>query len=114
MAFFVTDNAFTTKEQAIEEIEAANLWALETELEAGEVAPHWHSFYAQTYILEGQINITDVATGITYKCGPGTRVIGPPRTVHSEQCGGVKVIIGLAVDPSTLEADINLDPAELN
>ncbi len=114
MALIVTENAFTTKEQAIEEIEAANLWTFEAELEPGEVAPHWHNFYAQTYILEGQINITDVASGISYECGPGARVIGPPRAVHSEQCTGVKIIAGLAVDPSTLEADYNLDPAELN
>ena len=114
MAFIVTEKAFTTKQEAIEEIKAANLWVLEAELEAGEVAPHWHSFYAQTYILEGQIDITDVASGITYECGPGTRVIGPPRAVHSEKCGGVKIIAGLAVDPATLEEDINLDPAELN
>ena len=113
MAFIVTENAFTTKEQAIEEIEAANLWVFEAELEAGEVAPHWHNFYAQTYVLEGQLNITDVAAEITYECGPGARIIGPPRTVHSEQCGGVKIVAGLAVDPSTLDEDINLDPAEL-
>jgi len=31
MAMIVTENAFTSKEQAVEEIKAANLWVLELE-----------------------------------------------------------------------------------
>lgn len=113
MTISAKQNAFKTKAQAIKEIKTANLWVVEFELEAGEVDAHWHDFYAQTYILEGQIDITDTASGKIHQCGRGTRVDAPPRTLHSEKCGGAKIVAGVSVDPATLPKEINLSPAEL-
>jgi uncharacterized cupin superfamily protein len=113
MAMIVTENAFKTKKQAIAEIKAANLWLFEFEPEPAENPAHWHDFYGQVYILEGQVNLRDEASGTDYACGPGTRVIVPPRTLHSEQILGYKAVIGLSVDPATLGEDINLSPAAL-
>jgi quercetin dioxygenase-like cupin family protein len=113
MGITAKKNAFETKKQAISEIEAANLWAIEFDLEAGEVDTHWHDFYSQVYVLEGKIDITDTASGKTHKCGKGTRVIAPPRTLHSEKCGGAKALAGVSVDPATLPEDINLTPSTL-
>lgn len=113
MSMIVTENAFTSKEQAIEEIKAANLWLLEVDVEPKQADAHWHEFYAQVYILEGQLKITDVASGIEYVCGPGTRMIVPPRTLHSEDYPGAKIVFGISIDPAMLGEGLDRDPAEL-
>lgn len=113
MAMIVTENAFTSKQQAIEEIRAANLWLVETDVEPRQADAHWHEFYSQTYVLEGQLKVTDVASGIEYVCGTGTRMIVPPRTVHSENIPGAKVLFGLSIDPAKLGEELDRNPAEL-
>ena len=113
MAITVTENAFTTKAQAIEEIRAANLWVLELELEFSDGKPHWHVFYDEVYVLEGSLTMRDETTGVLYNCNAGTRLVVPPRTVHSELAGKAKTVIGIAVDPATLGEEIDLPPDAL-
>ncbi|RLA47077.1 MAG: hypothetical protein DRR06_03560 [Gammaproteobacteria bacterium] len=114
MGLIVTENAFTKREQAIDEIKAANLWLLELVLEPGERDTHWHDFYAQDYILEGELILKDEALGVEHRIGPGTRLIAPPRWLHSEKMESpVKLLIGLSIDPATLPENIDLSPAEL-
>ena len=113
MAIVVTENAFTSKEQAVEEIKTANLWVLELEFEDGDGNPHWHEFYDQVYVLEGTFSIRDDTTGIEYNCGAGTRIVVPPRTVHSELAARAKTVIGISIDPTTMGEDIDLSPALL-
>ena len=87
---------------------------MEFVLEPGERDSHWHDFYAQDYVLEGELALLDEASGIEYRCGPGSRVIVPPRTLHSEKMEHpVKLMIGLSIDPATLPENINLSPADL-
>ncbi len=113
MSMIVTENAFENREQAVEEIRTANLWLIETDIEPRQVDAHWHEFYSQVYVLEGQLKIRDVDASIDYVCGPGTRMIVPPRTVHSEDFPEAKVVFGISIDPVTLDENIDRDPAEL-
>lgn len=113
MALMITENAFSTRKEVEKEIEGANLWMLELQLEGGSGKPHWHEFYGQVYIIEGELTIRDESNGTTHTCGAGTRIVVPPRSLHSELAGGAKVLVGLAIDPATLGEAVDLPPTAL-
>jgi hypothetical protein len=64
-------------------------------------------------MVEGTLRLTDPTNGVTHVVGAGTKVVVPARTLHAEKHDGFKAVLGLSVDPSTLEQPINLPPEEL-
>lgn len=113
MALIVSENAFHTRNEVEREIKAANLWMLEYQLEGGDGNPHWHEFYGQVYIIEGEFTIRDESNGDTYTCSAGTRIAVPPRSVHSELGGSAKALVGLSIDPATMGEAVDLPPSAL-
>ena len=111
MALIVSENAFNNKKEVEQEIKAANLWMLELQLENGSGNPHWHEFYGQVYIIEGEFTIRDESNGSTYTCSAGTRIVVPPRSVHSELSGSANALVGLSMDPATLSQNVDLPPS---
>ena len=80
-----------------------------------ENTSHWHSFSSVFFVTEGNVQLTDVATGTTHEAGPGSRVSVPERTLHHEySADGYKILLGVTHDPATFEEDVNLPPEALD
>ncbi len=58
---------------------------------------------------EGKMN----SIGSTYTCSAGTRIVVPPRSVHSELSGSANALVGLSMDPATLSENVDLPPSAL-
>ena len=106
----IRNDYFTKQEEALAEIEAAGLHPITIDFEAETVGDHWHDFDATLYILEGTLNVTDVETGESCSCPPGTRLVAKAGVLHREQHDGYKALIGLSVDPAKLTQPINKPP----
>ena len=102
---------FSTEQQALDEISAAGYHAVTLDIDANEVDAHWHDFSSMTFILEGNLEVIDIKSGVKHNCGKGSRIIAQSRELHSEKTDGFRAVIGLSVEPDTLTQPIN-KPAE--
>ncbi|HCO60938.1 MAG TPA: hypothetical protein DIT58_12200 [Porticoccaceae bacterium] len=63
---------------------------------------------------EGKMNsIGSTYTCSAYTCSAGTRIVVPPRSVHSELSGSANALVGLSMDPATLSENVDLPPSAL-
>lgn len=113
MPFVVEENYFSDIDAVAKEIADAGLFQVELESEVLKSPSHWHDFGACLYVTEGVLKLTDDTTGITYTCGKGAKISAPARTLHTEVTDGYKFILGLEVDPATIEEPINRSPEDL-
>jgi len=81
---------------------------LEVPPEANE--NHWHDFDTMIFILKGENVVTEVDTGQTFTCGPGSRIDFPRGVIHHENHQGYRALFGFSVDLATLKGPINLPP----
>lgn len=113
MPFSVEENYFSDAETVTKEIADAGLYQVELESEPLNSPSHWHDFGASLYVTEGVLTLTDDTTGTTYTCDKGSKISAPARTLHTEVTDGYKFILGLEVDPATIEEPINRSPEDL-
>jgi len=100
-------NHFATTEDALAEIKAAGYWPVTIDFPPEKSEVHWHDFDSLTFILEGELSVTNVDTGEHCVCGPGTRITAKAGIRHREEHRGYKALIGLSVDPAALTQPIN-------
>ena len=112
IAFF--HKYFSSETEARAEIERAGLWPLQKDIPAEQNQSHWHAYDAHVYVLDGVVQLTDSATGITHTCDKGTKIVVPARTLHAEAHDGYRALLGLSVDPSQLRQPTQLPPEQLN
>lgn len=80
----VIRNAFTTKEEVLEDIKNLDLWPTTYVSERMEELPlHWHDVDNCGYVLEGSSYVLD-ENGNRIELGPGDKLVLPVGAVHAE------------------------------
>ena len=106
----VEHNYFKDESEVLAEINAAGYFPLTLDFPAESNDDHWHDFDSMVYILEGEITITETATGDRCTCGAGTRIIASGGVLHREQTAGHKALIGFSMNPAQLTQPVNKPP----
>ena len=104
MAVQSADNHFTTREQAIAELEAAGLHWLEADLiaTAPDTVPHAHDYDTHVYVQDGAIELHEPDTGLVHRVERGGRITIPAGVRHCGVHGGYRGVLGLSVDPASI------------
>ena len=110
----VIRNAFTTKDEVLEDIRRLDLWPTTYVSDRMEELPlHWHSFDNCGYVLEGSSYVLD-ESGERVDLGPGDKLEIPAGAVHAE--GEVTermvYIVGLPMAANLLEVLVELNDPE--
>jgi len=106
----ISPKHFSTEEEAVTEIKAAGFWPTTVEFRPKKSENHWHDFDSMVFVLEGEITLTEAATGETCVCGPGTRITAKAGVLHREEHGEFRAVVGLSVDPATLTQPVDKPP----
>ena len=101
---------FDSEASAMADIEAAGFHSITMEFAAGENEPHWHDFDAFVFVLEGELVLTDVESGESRVCGPGTKVQAARGVLHRESTPGYKALIGFSQPLDDLTQPIDKPP----
>jgi len=105
-----THDAFALEDEAMAVIHAAGFYPLLLDLPAESIDNHWHDFDTIIFVLEGELVITEAATGETLACGPRSRIDFPRGVIHRENHQGYRALFGFSVDPAAFEGPINMPP----
>ncbi len=97
MGVRVIKRCFQTKNEAIADINAEGFWPVSWADPPGEsYAPHSHPSDERLYLIEGSLELVDVAAAETYRLEPGDKLILPAGTVHSASTReGAKYIVAV-------------------
>lgn len=110
----VVRNAFATKEEALADLAAMDLWPTTYVSERAEELPlHWHDVDNCGYVLEGHGYVLD-ADGERLDLGPGDKLILPAGAVHAEgeMTERMVWIVGISEPANLMDALLPLhDPA---
>jgi mannose-6-phosphate isomerase-like protein (cupin superfamily) len=56
--------------------------------------PHRHDYDVCLYVIEGEIKVFEDGVAEPHACGPGDRLMVPAGTVHHEEHGALRMIVG--------------------
>ena len=110
----VIRNAFTTKEEVLDDIKRLDFWPTTYVSERMEELPlHWHDVDNCGYVLEGSSYVLD-EKGERIPLGPGDKLVLPAGAVHAE--GEVTermvYIVGIDVPENLFDALLPLNPPD--
>mgnify|MGYP001823743250 CR=1 FL=1 len=110
----VIHNAFSTKEEVLDDIKALDLWPTTYVSERMEELPlHWHDVDNCGYVLEGSSYVLN-EKGERVPLGPGDKLVLPAGAVHAE--GEVTermvYIVGLPVAENLFDMLVPFHPPE--
>jgi mannose-6-phosphate isomerase-like protein (cupin superfamily) len=111
--YIVTEQHFTTGEEAVGEIIARGWEAVEYEVPAEETELHWHDYEAVAFVLEGTMQ-TVFEDGSVLRCGPGTRVEQPSRVLHRSDSVSYRAVFGFSVRREDMTRPISKPASELH
>jgi len=107
MGFVLTENHFTTEEEALAEIAARGFHTIgPVDVPAQENDLHWHEFDSVVYILDGTARV-EFEDGSAMQCGAGARVEAPAGTVHREASPAHRAVFGISIDPAAMTQPVN-------
>ena len=110
MAISKTHDAFVLESEAMAVIDAAGLHPLLVDVPAETNENHWHDFDSIIFVLEGELVVTEAASGGTLACGPGSRIDFPRGLIHHEHHKGYRALVGFSVDPATFDGPFSMPP----
>jgi quercetin dioxygenase-like cupin family protein len=103
-------STFEDEAVALKEITDAGYFPMTLDFPAESNEAHWHDFDSLTYILEGELTLTEADSGEQQVCPAGTKIVGSRGVLHREQTDGYRAIIGFSVNPAELSQPINKAP----
>ena len=108
----VVRNAFSTKDEVLDDIKRLDLWPTTYVSERMDELPlHWHDVDNCGYVLEGRGYVLD-ENGDRFALGPGDKLVLPAGAVHAE--GEVTermvYIVGIPVAENLFDAITLLPP----
>jgi hypothetical protein len=109
----VHHNAFTTKNDVLDDIRDLDFWPTTYVSDRMEELPlHWHDFDNVGYVLEGSSYVLD-ENGQRIDLGPGDKLELPAGAVHAEGEVSERMvyIVGIPMAANLLEVLTLLDPA---
>lgn len=96
MKYTSTPDCFSSREEALAQIEARGWHALEYDAPAQEDELHWHDYDSVAFILGGRCR-TEFEDGTVLECGPGSRIEQPSRVVHRSGNCAYRAVYGFSV-----------------
>lgn len=106
MGFTLTEQHFTSEEQAFAEIAARGWHAVCFDVPAEQNELHWHDFDAVTFVVDGTARV-EFEDGSVMQCGPGARIEAPAGVVHRENSPAYRAVFGFDVDPAEMTQPVN-------
>jgi hypothetical protein len=80
----VIHDAFSTKDEVLDDIKALDFWPTTYVSDLMDELPvHWHDFDNCGYVLEGQSYVLD-GHGDRISLGPGDKLVIPRGAIHAE------------------------------
>jgi hypothetical protein len=113
MKYTLTEQAFSTKEQALAELASRGWHVLEYELPAQEDELHWHDYDSVTFVLDGVCRIV-FADGSVMDAGPGARIEQPSSVVHRSGHSAYHAVFGFSVSLEDMSQPICKPVADLD
>jgi hypothetical protein len=104
----ITENYFTTEEEALALVAAMGWYgfALDLEITADEEL-HWHDVEQVAFVIEGTAR-TRLYDGRLLEATPGSRVDFPAGLVHQDVVGEkFRIVLAFPIDPSELSQPFN-------
>ena len=107
---------FASRSEVLDDVKANDTWP--TTFVSGPsdgLHVHWHSDEVHAYIMEGETDFLDAASGKRTAVKAGDKVVVPAKTLHAEGAVKSRVVYILAL-PAPLPPDRFLamrDPEEL-
>lgn len=83
-----------TETDAIEEMTHEGFEAAAKDYQPGKTEPHSHEYDVCLYIVQGEIGVMDLETGIGQVFGPGDKALVDRGTTHSEEHGVLRMVVG--------------------
>ena len=80
--------------QAVAEISEQGFAAAAKDYGPGRTEPHRHDYDICLHILEGEFRLGLVDEGVVRSFGPGERLFVPAGTLHFEDHGPLKMVVG--------------------
>ena len=107
---------FTSRSEVLDDVKANDTWPTTFVSGPSEgLHVHWHSDEVHAYILEGETDFLDAASGQRTAVKAGDKIVVPARTLHAEGAVEDRVVYILAL-PAPLLPDEFLamhDPEDL-
>ena len=94
MGMFVDESYGATEEKALAELRDEGFSAETKDYAPGRTEPHAHDYEVRLYILEGEFRLIDGEDGTVHACRPGDRVRVSAGTLHAEDHGALKMVVG--------------------
>ena len=94
MSVSVSHDPGAPEEQVIEEMAREGFEAAAKDYSSGRTEPHHHDYDVCLYILDGEFRLNEVARETVHRFGPGDRILVDRGTVHSEEYGQLRMIVG--------------------
>ncbi len=94
MSMDVTHGNGVSEAQAVSEISAQGYAAEAREYSAGKTEPHRHDYDICLHILAGEFRLGLMDEGVVRSFGPGDRCLVPAGTLHSEDHGALRMVVG--------------------
>jgi hypothetical protein len=83
-----------TEAQAVEQMSREGFEAAAKDYACGKTEPHQHDYDVCLYIVDGEFRLREVERSIVHLFGPGDKVFVDRGTMHSEEHGPLRMIVG--------------------
>ena len=90
----VTSGNGASEEQTVFEMSEKGFVAEAKDYAPGTTAPHRHDDDICLHILEGEFRLGLVDDDVVLSCGPGNRLVVPAGTLHFEDHGPLRMVVG--------------------
>ena len=89
-----TGSGAASETQAVADISRQGFDAAPKDYAAGKTEPHRHDYDICLHILEGEFRLGLVDEGVVHSFGPGDRLFVPAGTLHFEDHGPLRMVVG--------------------
>lgn len=94
MPIIIDHEPASAEDVVLEQMKRGGFEAAAKEYAAGKTELHAHDYDVSLYILEGEFNLTEVENAVVHRFGPGDKVLVDRGTVHAEEHGALRMIVG--------------------
>ncbi len=94
MSVEVTRGHGASEAQAAVEMSDKGFTAAAKDYAPGKTEPHRHDYDICLHIVEGEFRLGLVDENVVHSCGPGDRLFVPAGTLHFEDHGRLRMVVG--------------------
>ncbi len=94
MLVTVTSGHGVSEAETVVEMSEKGFVAEAKDYEPGTTEPHRHDYDICLHILEGEFRLGVVDDDVVLSCGPGDMLVVPAGTLHYEDHGPLRMVVG--------------------